>query len=119
MVFFEDVRYTPGTMGMNKFSIGAIISRAANVSELFGAFKATVCTWCEERHVPCHGFGIGQIKKYATGKGNANKCDIIEACNAKFGTAFPTNDYESTGADNIADASFVLLMGIDEYAKGI
>ncbi|MBD3407201.1 MAG: hypothetical protein GF411_13865 [Candidatus Lokiarchaeota archaeon] len=115
-LFFEDVRYTPEKP--NKFLASAIISRAANVSELFGAFKATLCTWAEEHDIPCEGFGIGQIKKHATGKGNANKIDMINACNEKFNTDFDY-DYESTGVDNIADAMFVLSLGISRYIEGM
>jgi len=119
LVTFEDVRYTPAIAGMNKFSIGAIIARAANSAELFGAFKATLCTWCEEHKVPCQGVGIGQIKKYATDKGNASKTDMILACNQKFKSNFGIDDYDSTGADNIADAAFVLVIGLESYSKGV
>jgi len=117
LVLFEDVRYTP--QRGNKFTVGAIIARAANAGELFGAFKATLCTWCEENNVPCQGIGIGQIKKFATNKGNANKVEMIEACNAKFQTEFDVDDYESTGVDNIADAAFVMAMGLDAYIGGL
>ena len=118
LVFFEDVKYTPESRG-NKFTVAAIISRAATSAELFGAFKATVCTWSEENSVACQGFGIGSIKKHATGKGNSNKVAMIDACNAKFGSDFGTHDYESTGVDNIADAAFVLDLGLELCGKGL
>jgi len=118
LVVFEDVKYTPESRG-NKFTVAAIISRAATSAELFGAFKATVCTWGEENSVACQGFGIGSIKKHATGKGNSNKVAMIEACNDKYGTDFDTHDYESTGVDNIADAAFVLDLGLELCGKGL
>lgn len=118
LVFFEDVKYTPGEKP-NKFNLHAIVARAATACELFGAFKGTVSTWCEERNIPCVGFSIQAIKKRATGKGNANKEDLIKACNKIFGANLPTESYESTGADNIADSSFLCLLGMEQLAIGL
>jgi Holliday junction resolvasome RuvABC endonuclease subunit len=97
---------------------GAILARVSTASEFLGALKATVCTWCEEYDVPCVGFGIGTIKKRATGRGNANKEAMIEACNKLFGACFETEGYEMSGVDNIADASFVCLLAQEQYGLG-
>lgn len=118
LVAFEDVKYTPSEK-VTRFNAGALLSRAATACELFGALKATVSSWCEHREIPCTSFGIGQIKKRATGKGNANKVDMINACNELFHTDFNTEDYHLTGADNIADAAHVLILLIEQYSKGI
>lgn len=117
MVFYEDVKNNPPKI--SSFTPAAAIARVATASELIGAFRATVCTWAEEFGIPCTGFGIGTIKKRATGKGNANKEDVIAACNEMFGATLEAEGYESSGVDNIADSSFVLLLGLEQYGRGI
>ena len=42
---------------------------------------------------------------------------MIEACNTRFGTEFKTEDYTSTGVDNIADAAFAMMMGVALYSE--
>jgi hypothetical protein len=118
LVCYENVRFTPAE-SITRFSAAAIISRAATASELIGAFRATVATWCEENAIPCAGFGIGEIKKRATGHGKANKEDMVKACNQLFGTDFDPLTYENTGADNVADAAFVCLLAQEQYASGL
>lgn len=118
LVVYENVKYTPPE-APNRFNANAIVARAATPIEWFGALKATVSTWCEEAGVPCTGFPIGTIKKRATGKGNANKSDMIRACNETFGSDMDADDYESAGYDNIADAAWVCLLGIEMYAQGL
>jgi hypothetical protein len=118
LVLFEDVRYTPAETP-NRINAHAIVARSALPTEWFGALKATVGTWCEESDVPCQGVPIQHIKKRATGKGNANKEQVIKACNELFGANLEVEGYESSGVDNIADASFALLIGVEGYALGI
>lgn len=117
LVAFEDVKYTPANTGFQ--SVGAIIARAATACEWFGALKATMATWCEARGIPSTGIPIGTIKKRATGKGNANKVDIITACNKEFGMAFETEGYENSGVDNIADAVYVCSLLLEQYGDGV
>lgn len=117
MVAFEDVKYTPPKMGFQ--SVGAIIARAATACEWFGALKSTLCTWCEENGVANVGIPIGAIKKRATGRGNANKVDIINACNKEFGFDFDPESYDSSGVDNIADSVYVCSLLIEQYGLGI
>jgi Holliday junction resolvasome RuvABC endonuclease subunit len=118
LIAFEDVKYTPAEKP-NRFNAGAIVARAATACEWFGALKATVATWAEENGVPVASFPIGVIKKRATGKGNANKSDIIKACNALFGSDMDHKDYENAGYDNIADAAFVCLLTLEHYHAGL
>lgn len=118
LVCFEDVKYT-SPVKPTRVNATAIVARAASVGELFGAFKATVAAWCEENDVPCTSFGIGAIKKRATGKGNANKEALILACNEAFGSTLDTEGYENTGVDNIADAAWVCLMAQEQYGLGM
>ena len=119
VVMFEEVKFT-GTNEIAKQSGGnvtAIIARVATSMEFLGALKASLCHWCELNHVACHGVGIGEIKKYATTKGNTSKEMMIAACNSRFGTQFETADYTSTGVDNIADAAFAMMMGVAMYSE--
>lgn len=118
LIAFEDVKYTPAEKP-NRFNAGAIVARAATACEWFGGLKATVAAWAEENGVPCTSFPIGTIKKRATGKGNANKGDMIVACNALFGSDMDSKDYESAGYDNIADAAFVCLLALEQYSTGL
>lgn len=117
LIFYEDVKNNPPKI--DRFSAASVIRRIATASELIGAFRATVCTWAEEHNVPCAGFGIGVIKKRATGKGNVGKEDVIRACNETFGTDFEVEGYENSGVDNVADAAFVLLLGLEQYGQGL
>ena len=118
LIAFEDVRYTPSEK-LTKFNMHSIIARAATSCEFFGALKATVCTWAEEYGVPSGSFPIGTIKRRATGKGNANKSDMIKACNEMFRTEFDSENYETAGFDNAADSAFVCLLALEQYAKGL
>jgi hypothetical protein len=117
LIAYEDVRYTPPS-GTGFMSAGALLARAAPACEWFGALKATVSTWAEENSVPCTGMPIGTIKKRATGKGNANKVDIIKACNNEFGFDFDPEGYESSGVDNIADSVYVCALAVEQYGMG-
>ena len=116
-IFYEEVKVQPA--GIVGLPVAAVLARVSPAAELIGAFKTTVCTWAEEGGIPCTGFSIGTIKKRATGRGNSNKEDIIKACNELFGTDFSTEGYETTGVDNIADAAFCLLLGLEQYGAGI
>ncbi len=118
LIAFEDVKYTPAEKP-NRFNAGAIVARAATACEWFGGLKATVAAWAEENGVPCTSFPIGTIKKRATGKGNANKGDMIVACNELFGSDMDSKEYESAGYDNIADAAFVCLLALEQYSTGL
>lgn len=117
IIFHEDVRYSPQG-GVNMRTIGQIMARVYTQASLSGALMGVVATYAEEQGIPCRGLGIGQIKKRATGKGNANKEDMIAACNEHFGTEFSVEDYATTGTDNISDAAWVLLLGLEQYGKG-
>lgn len=116
-VFYENVKFTPAE-AITRYSAARVLARTATSSELIGAFRATVVTLCEELNIPCTGFAVKEIKKRATGKGNANKEDMIKACNELFKTDFDPETYEQTGVDNIADAAFVCLLGLEIYGKG-
>lgn len=120
LVMLEDVLYTPAAEGFGPHpTIHAIVARVSTALEMFGALKAAVAAWCELRSIPCQGISIQHIKQYATGKGNANKVDMINAANARFGVTLSTEDYEKTGTDNVVDSAFICAMGVDQYSEGL
>lgn len=69
LVVFE----APGFVGPGQMA-------AAFQSELQGVLKL----WCEECGIQYRGYAPTQIKKHATGKGNASKASMILAARAKW-----------------------------------
>lgn len=115
VIGFEDVKYTPpADMLVGKNSPAAILARSARPTEFFGGLKYFIVTWAERRGVPAKGWGIGEIKKHATGKGNASKAQMIIAGNNAFGTKFNPED-DKSGADDMIDAAFALCMTVEHY----
>ena len=87
-VVFEEVRRHAGT----------------DASHVYGGFLGTLTGWCEQHEVPYQGVPVGTIKRYATGKGNADKAAMIAAMRAR---GFAPAD------DNEADALALLLWATD------
>ncbi|MDR5654381.1 crossover junction endodeoxyribonuclease RuvC [Ruixingdingia sedimenti] len=87
-IWFEEVRRHAGT----------------DAAHVFGGLLATLTTWAELRGIPYSGVPVGTIKKYATGRGNAPKQDMIAAARAR---GFSPAD------DNEADAIAILNWVID------
>ncbi len=83
-IAFEEVRAHAGT----------------DAAHLYGGFLAHLSAWCEERGVAYEGVPVGTIKRFATGKGNADKAAMIAAVRAR---GFAPAD------DNEADAIALLL----------
>ena len=73
-------------------------------SHAYGGFLATLTAWCEQEAIPYEGVPVGTIKRYATGKGNADKAKMIAAIEAR---GFRPAD------DNEADAIALLLWATD------
>lgn len=121
LVMFEDVKYTGANApeGVKKQTLSALVARAVTGAQLIHGLKVTLTTWCEERDIPAHGLPIQTIKKFATGKGNVGKPEMITACNEQFGTKFETEGFEQTGVDNMADAAFCCAMGVQLYSEGL
>jgi len=65
---------------------------------------ASLTSWGELRGVPYQGVPVGTIKKFLTGKGNANKDAMIAAAQAR---GFSPAD------DNEADAIAILLWALE------
>ena len=87
-IAFEEVRAHAGT----------------DAAHLYGGFLAHLSAWCEERALPYEGVPVATIKRFATGRGNADKAAMIAAMRAR---GFAPHD------DNEADALALLLWAIE------
>jgi hypothetical protein len=83
-IVFEEVRAHAGT----------------DAGHIYGGFLGLLTAWCEQRAVPYEGVPVGTIKRFATGRGNADKAAMIAAIRAR---GFDPAD------DNEADAIALLL----------
>ncbi|MEY3665612.1 MAG: hypothetical protein RLZZ153_1794 [Pseudomonadota bacterium] len=66
---------------------------STDAAHAYGGFLATLTSWCEHHQIPYQGVPVGTIKKYATGKGNASKDEMITAMR-RLGHV-PTDDNEA------------------------
>ena len=83
-IVFEEVRARAGT----------------DAAHIYGGFLGMLSAWCEEHELPYEGVPVGTIKRFATGKGNADKAKMVAAIEAR---GFAPAD------DNEADAIALLL----------
>ncbi len=61
VVYFEEVRRHAGV----------------DAAHIYGGLLGHLSSWCEHHNIPYVGVPVGTIKKYATGKGNASKDEMI------------------------------------------
>lgn len=87
-IYFEEVRRHLGT----------------DAAHLYGGFLATLTAWCEQNNIAYEGVPVGTIKRFITGKGNADKRAVTDAVRAR--------GYQP-GDDNEADAIAILLWAIE------
>lgn len=92
-VVFEEVRRHKGVIA----------------AQIYGGLMATLQAWCERQEppIPYEGVAVQAIKKFATGKGNAGKIEMMEAVAA---LGYPCD------TDDEADAVALLLMKLQEAA---
>jgi crossover junction endodeoxyribonuclease RuvC len=89
-VFFEEVRRHMGT----------------DAAHIYGGLMAVLTEWCEMNGVPYSAFGVGEIKRYWTGKGNATKAQMIQAAKDR---GFQPQD------DNEADALAIFHLAFHKF----
>lgn len=70
----------------------------------YGGFLCTLAAVCLEKNITCTGFTVQAIKKFMTGKGNANKEEMIAAAKARGFN--PQTDDE-------ADAIAIMLLALN------
>jgi hypothetical protein len=73
-------------------------------SHIYGGLLATLTAWCEQRSIAYQGVPVGTIKRFITGKGNADKAAMIDAVRARG---------YSPADDNEADAIAILLWALE------
>lgn len=119
LIGYEDAKVQvndlSGLGGPRAKVVGTILINL-RMSELFGAFKATLAAWSEEHDVPAQGFPVGTIKKRATGKGNANKEAIVAAFLKDLSLDL---DPETDGIDNAADAFYIYSLAVEQVLPGV
>jgi len=100
--WLEDIRLCAGGIEAVHFEE---VRRHAGVDavHIYGGFLATLTGWCEHRVIPYQGVPVGTIKKFISGKGNADKDAVIAAVRAR---GFNPAD------DNEADAIAILLWAV-------
>ena len=87
-VYFEEVRRHIGT----------------DAAHIYGGFLAALTSWCEQKGIAYQGVAVGTIKRFAAGKGNADKATMIAAIRER---GFEPAD------DNEADAIAILLWALE------
>lgn len=76
--------------------------RGVDAAHAYGGFLGHLSAWCEHHRIPYQGIPVGTIKKFATGRGNARKGEMVHAVRG-WGHA-PVDDNE---ADALALLRFV------------
>lgn len=71
--------------------------------------QGVIQLWAEDNKIEFKGLSPSEVKKHATGKGNAKKQQMIDAAKAKFG---------HVEDDNHADALWILDYAVKEYTGG-
>lgn len=56
-----------------------------DAAHCYGALMGVLHVFCEEKGIPYEGVPVGTLKKFWTGKGNASKEQMIEACFQRTG----------------------------------
>lgn len=78
-----------------------------DAAHAYGGFLATLTAWCEHHGTPYSGTPVGAIKKFATGRGNADKAAMVAAMRER---GFAPSD------DNEADALALLILAVEQGA---
>lgn len=77
-----------------------------DAAHAYGGFLAHLTAWCEKHEIPYQGVPVGTNKKFATGKGNADKAQMILAARKR---GFDPVD------DNEADAISLLHYALEHF----
>ncbi|WP_363799826.1 hypothetical protein ABU614_06850 [Lysobacter firmicutimachus] len=80
--------------------------RGVDAAHAYGGFLAQLTAWCEQYGIPYQGVPVGTIKKFATGKGNADKAAMVAAAEQRG--HHPKDDNE---ADALALLYWAVVQG--------
>ena len=93
-VYYEEVHAHAGT----------------DAAHAYGGFRAILMEWAERNKISYGSFGVGTIKKRATGKGNAKKPAMVKAANEEVGKALG----KIITDDNEADSIWILILALEQ-----
>ena len=82
--------------------------KMANALSVQSELQGVIKLFCEENGIQFRGYSPSEIKKHATGKGNANKAAMLAAARAKWPD-------KTIADDNEADALWLLDLALSEY----
>ena len=77
---------------------------STDAAHVHGGLLATLTAWCEQQSIAYQGVPVGTIKRFITGRGNADKAAVIDAIRARG---------YSPADDNEADAIAILLWALE------
>lgn len=77
----------------------------------YGGFWAHLTAWCEHHEIPYMGVPVGTIKKFASGKGNCGKDEMIAYAKRIV--------HNFNGDDNEADAIALLRFACQNYHQSM
>jgi Holliday junction resolvasome RuvABC endonuclease subunit len=99
----------PGTCSMRVAYEEVRRHMGVDAAHAYGGFQAMLTAHCENRLVPYEGVPVGTIKKFATGRGNASKQDMLAAITQRG--YLPLDD-------NAADAIALWLLTAEREVNG-
>lgn len=74
-------------------------------AHVYGGYLAMTEAWCAANNIPLYGVGVGTVKKHWTGKGNADKGQMIAEAKRRG---------MNPGCDNEADAQAILAYAVEQ-----
>jgi len=92
LIAYEEVRRHAGT----------------DAAHVYGALTGLIQKQGESCGIPYYAIPVGTIKKFATGKGNADKAKMVAAGEELWGEVLPEDE---------VDARFIALVAAAEYGK--
>jgi len=114
-VAFEQPMFTPNIRGPRAAVLlqGAMRSQS-HISEL----AAALMLWCHTHSVPYCAYTSTTIKRFATGKGNASKEDMVNAAKSRLSVVFPDGS-DAEEISNMVDAAFCGLLAFGQHRDGL
>lgn len=76
-------------------------------AQVWGAYSTLLMKLCDERDITYKGYSVQEIKKHATGKGNASKELMIAAATRRWPD-------QHIVTDDVADALHIMALGLKE-----
>lgn len=92
LIAYEEVRRHMGT----------------DAAHIYGALTGEIQKQGEVRGIPYYAIPVGTIKKFATGKGNADKEAMVAAALRRWGAVLTHDE---------ADARFIALCAAEQYGE--